>query len=102
LISLDEIEKAVFRSGMVKECVLSAVTLPGGTDVLVAFIRPKEGFRQTDLHQFLRQNLEPGKVPRYFEISEDEFELTRNGKVNKKWLVENFIRKHETEMTLNK
>jgi acyl-coenzyme A synthetase/AMP-(fatty) acid ligase len=102
LISLDEIEKAVLRSGMVKECVLSAVTLPGGTDVLVAFIRPKEGFRQTDLHQFLRQNLEPGKVPRYFEISEDEFELTRNGKVNKKWLVENFIRKHETEMTLNK
>lgn len=105
LVSLNEIEKTIMHSEMVKECVISEVNLPDtGTNVLVAFIRPKdqEHFRQTDLHHFLRDNLEPGKIPRYFDVHDTEFGITRNGKVNKKALIEQFLRKHEEAVMQNR
>jgi amino acid adenylation domain-containing protein len=95
LISLNEIEKVVMHSGLVKEAVLAEVTLSdAGSNALVAFIRPENHFQQTELIRFLRENLEPAKVPRYFELSDEVFQMTRNGKVDKKLLAEQFIHKH--------
>lgn len=94
LISLNEIEKLVMASGMVAECVLADVTMPGATsNALVAFIRPHPGFQQQELVKYLRNKLEPTKIPRYFELSDEVFPITRNGKVNRKLLTEQLVQK---------
>lgn len=96
LISLNEIEKLIMASGMVAECVLADVTMPGATsNALVAFIRPGNGFQQQELVKYLRNKLEPAKIPRYFELSGEVFPITRNGKVNKRLLTEQLLQKQE-------
>lgn len=96
LISLNEIEKVMLNSGMVAECVLADITMPSATSsALVAFVRPAANYQQQDLMKYLRANLEPAKIPRYFELSGETFPITRNGKVNKKLLTEQLIQKQE-------
>ena len=86
-IETGEIESALLRSGMVKQCVVLARKDGNDEFYLCAYIQPIGKFNRANINTFLERTLPSFMIPSFI-LEVIEFSLTPNGKLNKKSLLD--------------
>jgi acyl-coenzyme A synthetase/AMP-(fatty) acid ligase len=80
-VSPDEIEEAVFRSGLVSDVVAFGVDDTDLGQVIHVAVTPLKGFSEDALHRHCRGTMPSYMLPRKFHIWPDNMPRTASGKL---------------------
>ncbi len=86
-IELGEIESVILQSGLVNETVVMARTNPEGSKYLAAYVGAEDEWNKEAMINYLQKRLPEYMVPAIW-VKVEHFQLTSNGKIDKKALPE--------------
>jgi amino acid adenylation domain-containing protein len=90
LVSTREIESLLYKSGLIKDCIVFKYVDPvSSIDILAACLCVLPSYSEAQLQTYLSKHLEPTKIPGQIFIWDGEsLPLTQNGKTDSKKIME--------------